>query len=438
MISGASADGSDAKTFAIAVHGTRGDVEPCAAVALELRRRGHVVRIAVPPNLVAFAQSAGFGDVHSYGVDSQKQLDADVFRDFWKLQNPLTALREGREYISQGWPEMTDTLKGMSTGADLILTGTTYEEVAANVAEYQSIPLAALHYFPFRLNSSLLPVPLPRPVLRAGWSMVEWAHWRILKRAEDDQRRTLGLAGADTRAIGRILGSGALEIQAYDGVFFPGLEAEWEGIRPLVGAMSLELPTPHDDDLAQWIADGPPPIYFGFGSMPVESPVGAIEMISAVCARLGERAVISVGVWDLEASTARVDSDPRVKIVGAVHHASVFPACRAVVHHGGAGTTAAGVRAGVPTVVLWVGADQPVWAAAITRLRIGVAQRFSRVSERSLEDALRAVLRPGYVARARAAAGRMSTPAQSTAAAADLLEVAARRGRVPAAASANG
>lgn len=413
--------------IAVAVHGTRGDVEPCAAVTHELRSRGHDVRLAVPPNLVSFVESAGLGTPLSYGVDSQKQIDDDLFRDFWRVQNPATALRRGREYIAAGWPEMTATLMSMTADADLVLTGTTYEEVAANVAERRAIPLAALHYFPFRANSRLVPVPLPRPVLHAGFSVAEWVHWRVLKRPEDEQRRSLGLPPANVRAIRRILAGGALEIQAYDETLFPGLAAEWAGVRPLVGSISLELPTSDDDELTHWIADGTPPVYFGFGSMPVESPTAAVAMITEVCAELGERALISTGVWDLDSRPA----DPRVKLVGAVNHARVFPACRAVVHHGGAGTTAAGVRAGVPTVVLWVGADQPVWGAAVRRLEIGVSQRFSNVSTRSLAAALRTALSPAYAARARAAAAAMTTAAQSTAATADLIEAAARRGRLP-------
>jgi UDP:flavonoid glycosyltransferase YjiC (YdhE family) len=191
--------------------------------------------------------------------------------------------------------------------------------------------------------------------------------------------------------------------------------------------MSLELPTPGDGELADWMAAGPPPVYFGFGSMPVESPEDAIAMITSVCAQLGERALISTGVWEVD----RVPRDDRVKLVGAVNHSKIFPACRAVVHHGGAGTTAAGVRAGVPTVVLWVSADQPVWAAQINRMKVGVAQRFSRTTPRSLTKALRTALSPEYRERARVAGTRMATPAQSVSAAADLLEEAAKRGRAP-------
>src|SRR6516165_4575085 len=120
--------------FVIAVHGTRGDTEPCTAVGLELQRRGHEVSIAVPPNLGAFVESTGLGSALPYGVDSQQQLDSDVFRNFWKVQNPLTALRQGKEYVTSGWTEMAQTVKAMAADADLILTGTTYQEVAANVA----------------------------------------------------------------------------------------------------------------------------------------------------------------------------------------------------------------------------------------------------------------------------------------------------------------
>jgi UDP:flavonoid glycosyltransferase YjiC (YdhE family) len=412
--------------FVVAVHGTRGDVEPCAAVARELMRRGHQVRMAVPPNLVGFVESAGLGPAAEYGVDSQKQLEADIFRDWWKLQNPMIVLRRSREYVTEGWAEMSQTLATLAKDADLILTGTTYQEVAANVAEAHDVPLAALHYFPCRVNSQMLPVPLPGPVLRTGWSAVEWGHWRVLKVAEDAQRRVLGLPPAKVRAIRRIVEGGALEIQAYDELFFPGLTEEWHGTRPLVGSITLEQPTQDDDELAAWMVKGTAPIYFGFGSMPVESPADAIAMITTVCADLGERALISTGVWDVD----DLPNDDQVRLTGAVNHSKVFPACRAVVHHGGAGTVAAGVRAGVPTVVLWVSADQPVWASQINRLKVGVAQRFSRTTADSLTKALRTALTPEYQVRASAAAARMTPPARSASTTADLLEAAARRGRV--------
>ena len=404
--------------FALAVHGTRGDVEPCAAVARELLRRGHDVQMAVPPNLIGLARSAGVEEPVAYGPDSQKQLDDDFFREFWKIQNPVTLIRRGMDYITEGWAEMSQILVELTEGADLLLAGTTYQEVAANVAEYRGIPLAALHYFPARVNSKIVPLPLPPQVMRTAWTAGEWLHWRMMKAAEDEQRRELGLPKATVRCAKRIVDGGALELQAYDELFFPGLFQEWGGKRPFVGALTMQLETSTDDDVSAWIADGTPPIYFGFGSMPVQSPADAVVMISEVCAELGERALISSGVWDLD-DTAYGD---HVRLVGAVNHAAVFPLCRAVVHHGGAGTTAAGMRAGVPTLILWVGADQPIWATQVKRLKVGTSRRFSTTKQDALQAALRTVLAPQYAVRAREVADQMTTPATSVSTAADLLE----------------
>ncbi|MDT5149198.1 MAG: hypothetical protein QOI01_931 [Mycobacterium sp.] len=405
--------------IALAVHGTRGDVEPCAAVGRELLRRGHDVRMAVPPNLIGFVESAGVPGAVAYGPDSQKQLDADFFRDFWKIQNPVTLVRKGMEYITEGWAEMSQTLMALSQDADILLTGTTYQEVVANVAECRGIPLAALHYFPARVNSHIVAFPAPSAVVRSVWTAAEWLHWRMMKNADDAQRRELGLPRATARCARRIVDGGALEIQAYDELFFPGLAREWGDTRPFVGALTMELPTTTDDEVSSWIAAGTPPIYFGFGSMPVESPAEAMAKIGGVCAELGERALISSGVWDLDDDGAYGD---QVKLVGAVNHAAVFPLCRAVVHHGGAGTTAAGVRAAVPTLILWVGADQPVWATHVKRLKVGTARRFSSTNRDRLATALRKVLAPEVTARAREVATQLTKPEASVSAAADLLE----------------
>jgi len=422
--------------FAVSIHGTRGDVEPCAAVGLELQRRGHEVQMAVPPNLVEFVQSAGLPATIGYGPDSQKQLQGDVFErpdaltaagpaDWLRLGNPLKALRKARAAATRGWAEMSDALVSMADGADLMVTGTAYQEIAANVAEYRRLPLAEVHYFPVRANNQVLPVKLPQGLVNGAYAMGEWMHWRLLKPAESEQRRTLGLPPATTRPVARIVAAGSLEVQAYDKIFFPGLADEWGARRPLVGSMTLQLPTEVDDEVSAWIEAGTPPIYFGFGSMPINSPTESVRMISDVCTELGERALLCAGFSDFHDTTA----PDHVKVVASVNHAAVFPSCRAVVHHGGAGTTAAGMRAGVPTLVLWVAAEQPLWGKQIDRLGIGTTRRSSASSRDSLLADLRAVLSPQIAERARLLAGQMTPAASSVAAAADLFEQTARNRR---------
>jgi UDP:flavonoid glycosyltransferase YjiC (YdhE family) len=409
--------------FALGIHGSRGDVEPFAAVGLELQRRGHEVRMAVPPNMLGFVESAGLCAV-AYGPSSQAVNEEDFVRNFWDIRTPVKVVRAGKHYLGEVWSEMGTTLTSLADGADLLLTGMVQQGLAVNVAEYHRIPLAELHCFPVRVNGRILPV-VPSPLMRSGISALWWAHWRMTKPAEDDQRRRLGLPGAIGPSTQRIIERGSLEIQAYDALFFPGLATEWtrwHGQRPFVGALTMKMPTSSDDEVSSWCAGGKPPIYFGFGSMPVRSFGATVKMISKACAELGERALICAGTHHIDNS---LRSD-RVMIVDAINHAAIFPVCRAVVHHGGAGTTAAGMRAGAPTLILWVTADQPIWAAQVKRLKVGSSRRFSGTNQRSLVADLRSILAPECVTNAQAVARRMTTPEVSVTTTADLLEGAAK------------
>jgi UDP:flavonoid glycosyltransferase YjiC (YdhE family) len=389
--------------FALATLGTRGDVEPCAAIGRELQRRGHEVRMAVPPNMVSFVESAGLAAV-AHGPDQVLQ-NANIARKYGKMPNPVSMAWEILSDVTKIWPELGTALTSLADGADLLLTDSSEQGLAANVAEYYDIPLAALHIYPIEPGGT------------GG------TDWHITKEAEDAQRRALGLpeeTGPSTRP--------SLEIQAYDELFFPGLAAEWEKCdvrRPFVGGLTLELPTDSDDEVWSWIAAGAPPIYFGFGSsVRVAFPADLVAMITAACAQLGERALICSGSSDL----THIPYFDQVKVVSAVNHSAVFPACRAVVHHGGPGTTFAGMRAGIPTLALWVSVDQPMWAAAVNQLEVGIGRPFFDTTLNSLVADLRSILTPHCVTRTREVAAQMTTPAESVATAADLLEDAIRLG----------
>lgn len=427
--------------FVLAFYGTRGDVEPGIAVGRELLRRGHEVCMAVPPDLIGSVEAVGLSAV-AYGPDTQAWLENTrdfwgyFFRNFWRVRDVMRFFRESREPGTRAWAQMSRTLTSLAAGADLLITGMGYQELAANVAEYRDIPLATVLWFPVRVNGHLMP-NLPAPLIRKAMTAYEWLVWRGVKKVEDAQRRELRLPQARGPAPGRIAERGSLEIQAYDEMCFPGLAAEWAKgnghrtfkrpsqtpfNRPFVGTLTLESATDADEDVAAWIAAGTPPICFGFGSIPVQSPADMIVMIAAACAQLGERALVCAGWTDF----SNAPPFDHVKVVGAVNYAEIFPACRAVVHHGGAGTTAASLRAGVPTLILWMADVQVMWGAAIKALKVGTARRFSTTTEKSLVADLRIILAPHYGARARAIATRMTAPARSVATAADLVEDFAR------------
>ncbi len=387
-------------------YGSRGEAEPFIAVGRELLRRGHEVCMAVAPSMVDFVASLGLVPT-AYGPDSHEAMNLSTnvchpvagpgFTNAFEMVSQIT------EHITQVKTAKSKTLTSLAEGADLIVAGFIERGVAGAVADYYRIPLVVLHYFPAKV--------WPSEGVDAG----------IAKQTDDHQRSMLGVPEASGPAA-------ALEIQAYDEISLPGPAAEWidpDGPpSPFVGALTLELPADADEEVLSWIAAGTPPIYFGFGSWSIESPAETVAVISAACAQLGERALIYSGSNDF----TQVPRFDHVKIVGPVNFAAVFSACRAVVHHGGAGTTAAGMRAGIPTLILWFWLDQPVWADAVTRLKTGAGREFLASTLDSLVADLRCILAPEYAARAQEVAASMTTSTASVAAAADLLEETARRG----------
>jgi len=154
--------------FALACYGTRGDVEPSVSIGRELQRRGHDVQLAVPPELVGFADGAGLSAVE-YGPELHAFLREDFLRNFWTqiFRNPIGSLRELWQPINAYWNETSATLMKVADGADLLSTGLNFEQPAANIAEYYGIPLIGLHHFPMRPNGQLVPM-LPAQLIRSG------------------------------------------------------------------------------------------------------------------------------------------------------------------------------------------------------------------------------------------------------------------------------
>lgn len=414
-----------AMKFALASYGSRGDVEPCLAIGRELHRRGHEVRVAAPPDLLGFVESVGLAGV-PFGPEVQSILGAHrefwtyFFRNFWKVRRLVQMRREIANPVLSRWDEIGATLTSLADWADVLITGLNFEQPAANVAERQGIPLATVHLFPVRASSHFLAF-LPPALGRKTMKVYEWLGWRAANKLDATQRRALVLPKATGPLPQRIAERGWLEIQAYDEVCFAGLAAEWaefDGRRPFVGALVMDLPGAADEEVASWISAGPPPIFFGFGSLAVQSPAETLEMISSVCAQLGERALVCAAGSDF----TDVRAPEHVKIVDTMNYAAAFAACRALVHHGGTGTTAIGLRAGVPTLILSTDIDQTLWGSRVKRLKVGTTRRLSRTTSDSLAADLRTILAPEYATRAREIAAKMTTPTESAAAAADLAE----------------
>lgn len=417
--------------FVLAANGSRGDVQPAVAVGLELRSRGHEVVLLAPPNMQDFGNGAGLS-TRVYGDSTRAVLESDAVRNRLKSADPRARLAAATEITVRGGRQMHQALLDASAGADAIIATSAGQERAHNVSQVRGIPHIPLHLCPIRRNSttsllSQLGLDVSGPIASASWTLVERLLWMASKRAENDLRAELGLGPMRTPFATAIAATGVPEIQAYDPVLFPGLVAEWGDRRPLVGFLGLPASVRAgvgdvgtDAELVEWIAAADAPVYVGFGSMLPKNPERLGEAVVAAADSLGVRLLVASGWSDFLSGAGELGD--RVRVVKHIDHDAVLPRCRAAIHHGGAGSVAASLRAGLPTVVTWIGADQPIWGRAVASADAGTSLPLSRVTAKRLTDVLRDALSPQKRTSAARVRDRLVVPSTAVSRAVDLAE----------------
>jgi vancomycin aglycone glucosyltransferase len=178
------------------------------------------------------------------------------------------------------------------------------------------------------------------------------------------------------------------------------------------GAWILPDERPLPADLQAFLDDGPPPVYIGFGSIPLRPAASAARVAISAARAQGRRAVLSSGWADL----ALFDDRDDCIAIGDVNHQALFQRVAAVVHHGGAGTTAAAALAGAPQVVVPQIVDQPYWADRVAELGIGTHHRGPSLTTRSLSAAIEHALTPQIGHRTREVAQTIRTDGATEAA----------------------
>lgn len=408
--------------------GTRGDTQPMIVLGRELQRRGHQVRLAASPNTLDLVRRSGLPAL-PFGPDSQQLMESEAGQRWLASGNVRSFMAELSSISAAAYETTRDEAIEACADADLVVAGILAEDVAAVLAESRGIPLVTLHSAPLRRNSTY-PAPLvttrrlPGSLNTLTGALFDQVVWRGGKNEVERLRKELGLAPTKAPLPVQRARAGDLELQAYDPMVVPGLNETPD--RPLIGFLTMddelrdllgegEVPAP----LASWLDDGSPPVFFGFGSMPVKDPMAMVALICEVSRAAGVRALISAG-W---ARLAAVDpDDPAVFVTGSFNHDLVLPRCRAAVHHGGAGTLAATLGAGLPTVVCSVFADQPFWGARVTELNAGTHLRFQDLDRNTLQHALVAALTDRTTRRAEQLGSLLRSSQQAAHRGVDLVE----------------
>ncbi|KAG4919198.1 hypothetical protein JHK82_056638 [Glycine max] len=390
----------------ILVVGTRGDVQPFLAIAKRLQEYGHHVRLATHDNFKTFVKSANV-DFYPLGGDP-RILAGYMARNKGLIPSGPAEISVQRKQLKA----IIDSLPPACTAPDME-TGVPFraQAIIANppayghvhVAEALAVPLHIFFTMPWTPTYEF-PHPLARVPQSAGYWLsyiiVDLLIWWGMRRIINNFRKTtLKLAPIAYFSMYR----GSISHLPTSYMWSPHVvpkPSDWGPLVDVVGYCFLSLASKYQprEDFVQWIKKGPPPLYFGFGSMPLEDPKGTTDVILEALKDTEQRGIIDRG-WGNLGNLAELSDN--VFLLEECPHDWLFPQCSAVVHHGGAGTTATGLKAGCPTTIVPFFGDQFFWGDRIYEKELGPAPiPISQLNVENLSNAIRFMLQPEVKSRA--------------------------------------
>ena len=432
----------------IQVVGSRGDVQPFVALGKVLRETyGHRVRLATHPNFKNFVQENGL-EFFSIGGDPSRLMafmvkNPSLMPGFRSILGGDVSQqrRDVAEYIQGCWRSCYEAGDGMNnsapddkisersespSGSELTARPFVADCIIANppsfahihCAEKLGIPLHIMFTMPYSATQAF-PHPLaniqssnadPRLTNYISYVMIELLSWQGL----GDIINRFRAKCLELDPISLIWAPGMLHRLKVPHTYCwsPALipkPKDWGPNISVSGFYLLNLasnytPTP---DLQAFLDAGPPPVYIGFGSIVLDNPDAMTELIFETVRITGQRILLSKGWGGIGADGLRIPDG--VFMLGNVPHDWLFNRVSCVVHHGGAGTTAAGIAAGRPTVIVPFFGDQPFWGAMVARAGAGPEPiPHKQLTADNLANAINFCLKPERLERARELAGKMA------------------------------
>lgn len=357
--------------------GTRGDVQPYVALGLGLRAAGYTVAVGATNEFEDFVTLRGLNFV-PLGFGFQEMMATDTARSAVESgNNTLDALRKllqtARPYIRM----LLNVLWAASQEADVLIFSTATLYAGYHIAEKLNRPVFFANPFMPPTRTMANPVAPFRLPWSNGWYnlathyLVQQTFWQLSRAGFRAWREeTLGLPPCPARQSPYHLPNGdPIPIIYGNSPTILPKPPDWSDHMHLAGYWFLDHPADWHPPagLVDFLAIGPPPVYVGFGSMATRDPEQTTNIVVEALLRAKQRGVIAVGWGGISAA----DLPDAIFKLDVCPHDWLFPQTSVVVHHGGAGTTAAGLRAGVPSIVVPHFADQPFWAERVKIAGVG-------------------------------------------------------------------
>lgn len=351
--------------------GTRGDVQPAIALALGLRQRGHTVQIMAGENFQTWIES--YGLTFCATLDMEALMRSPEGIAWVEEPNAFKQLTHMKGIMARHGATLLATMNTIAAESDLLISGFVGAPYVAALSEQYRIPHINVSLQPWRptqMGESALGAITARrkSIFNLYYGKIaQRLIWNVASETANPLRITLGL-----RPYSPIEGMAMMAripiVFAFSQRVVPRA-SDWDAHVQVSGYLFLDEAAGYQPSAAlhAFLNAGAPPVYFGFGSMASSDPGATVRLIVEALRQTGQRGIIASG-W----SGAQAESLPEhVFLLDKAPHDWLFERVCAVIHHGGAGTTAAGLRAGKPTMIIPHMSDQPFWGRRVHELGVG-------------------------------------------------------------------
>ena len=352
--------------------GSRGDVQPYIALGKGLQNAGHYIRLVSHSNFESLVISYGL-EFWSFGNDVKEAVENDEMRELTEKGNFLLLMAKMAKEAEREALHFAEGGLSAAQGMDIVLAGIGGLFIGTAIAEKLNIPLVQAYVFPFTPTqefSSVLTPKLPTAFNRISHHLARQLMWQGFRSADGIARKkVLNVPAAPF--LGPFSSKATQSMPVLYG-FSPSVipaPPDWNSNTHITGYWFVEEAVDWQPPAAllDFLQSGAPPVYIGFGSMSNRNPEQTADLVIKALALTDQRAILLSGWGGLQ----KANVPDSIFMIDSIPHSWLFPRMRAVVHHGGASTTAAGLMAGVPSVVIPFFGDQPFWGQHVADLGVG-------------------------------------------------------------------
>lgn len=354
--------------------GSRGDVQPYVALGKGLKEAGHTVRVLSTDDFRDFVTDH---ELEFFSTGGNAQVVAQKLQGLIEQGKTLEIFSQMRHASEKQAVQTAEMGLVACQGSDLILGGLSGLFSGQALSEKLGIPLLLAYLVPFTptsaFPSALTPIPktsLTQWMNKPSHRLAQQIMWQSFRSADNKARSEILHMSASSfwGPFSSLKRHNRPVLYGYSSHVLPH-PRDWNDSQHVTGYWFLEPPQGWEPpaDLLHFLQSGPPPVYIGFGSMTSSKPVETADMVLLALAQTGQRGVLYEGWGGLK----KKQLPDHVFMTDSIPHTWLFPRMAAVVHHGGVGTTAAGLASGVPSIITPFFADQPFWGQRVYELGVG-------------------------------------------------------------------